>query len=102
MTIRSEKRELQRSVDALFDNSRSSRPISWSRNRSVKSLTDMITGKHGLFRKSPLGKRVDYSARSVVVVDPDLKLHQCGLPQKIAIELFQPFIDPAVGGIEAP
>jgi DNA-directed RNA polymerase subunit beta' len=90
--IRNEKRMLQQSVDALFDNSRCRRPVLGSNNRPLKSLTDMIKGKQGRFRENLLGKRVDYSARSVIVVGPDLKLHQCGLPKKIALELFQPFI----------
>ena len=90
--IRNEKRMLQQSVDALFDNGRCRRPVFGSRNRPLKSLTDMIKGKQGRFRENLLGKRVDYSARSVIVVGPELKLHQCGLPKKIALELFQPFI----------
>ncbi|NCF40676.1 MAG: DNA-directed RNA polymerase subunit beta', partial [Planctomycetia bacterium] len=90
--IRNEKRMLQQSVDALFDNGRCRRPVLGSSNRPLKSLTDMIKGKQGRFRENLLGKRVDYSARSVIVVGPTLKLHQCGLPKKIALELFQPFI----------
>jgi DNA-directed RNA polymerase subunit beta' len=90
--IRNEKRMLQQSVDALFDNNRCRRPVLGSSNRPLKSLTDMIKGKQGRFRENLLGKRVDYSARSVIVVGPDLKLHQCGLPKIIALELFQPFI----------
>ena len=90
--IRNEKRMLQQAVDNLFDNSRCRRPALGSNNRPLKSLTDMIKGKQGRFRQNLLGKRVDYSARSVIVVGPDLKLHQCGLPKKIALELFQPFI----------
>ncbi len=90
--IRNEKRMLQQSVDALFDNGRCRRPVLGSANRPLKSLTDMIKGKQGRFRENLLGKRVDYSARSVIVVGPELKLHQCGLPKKIALELFQPFI----------
>jgi DNA-directed RNA polymerase subunit beta' len=90
--IRNEKRMLQQSVDALFDNNRCKRPVLGSSNRPLKSLTDMIKGKQGRFRENLLGKRVDYSARSVIVVGPDLRLHQCGLPKKIALELFQPFI----------
>jgi DNA-directed RNA polymerase subunit beta' len=90
--IRNEKRMLQQSVDALFDNNRCRRPVLGSSNRPLKSLTDMIKGKQGRFRENLLGKRVDYSARSVIVVGPDLHLHQCGLPKKIALELFQPFI----------
>jgi DNA-directed RNA polymerase subunit beta' len=90
--IRNEKRMLQQSVDALFDNGRCRRAVLGSANRPLKSLTDMIKGKQGRFRENLLGKRVDYSARSVIVVGPELKLHQCGLPKKIALELFQPFI----------
>jgi DNA-directed RNA polymerase subunit beta' len=90
--IRNEKRMLQQVVDALFDNGRCKRPIMSSGNRQLKSLTDMIKGKQGRFRENLLGKRVDYSARSVIVVGPELKLHQCGLPKYIALELFQPFI----------
>lgn len=90
--IRNEKRMLQQSVDALFDNGRCRRPVLGASNRPLKSLTDMIKGKQGRFRENLLGKRVDYSARSVIVVGPELKLHQCGLPKKIALELFQPFI----------
>src|SRR5688500_6594486 len=90
--IRNEKRMLQQAVDALFDNGRCRRPVLGSSNRPLKSLTDMIKGKHGRFRENLLGKRVDYSARSVIVVGPELKLHQCGLPKKIALELYQPFI----------
>ena len=90
--IRNEKRMLQQSVDALFDNNRCKRPVLGSSNRPLKSLTDMIKGKQGRFRENLLGKRVDYSARSVIVVGPELKLHQAGLPKKIALELFQPFI----------
>jgi DNA-directed RNA polymerase subunit beta' len=90
--IRNEKRMLQQAVDALFDNSRCKRPVMGSSNRPLKSLTDMIKGKQGRFRENLLGKRVDYSARSVIVVGPELRLHQCGLPKKIALELYQPFI----------
>ncbi len=90
--IRNEKRMLQQAVDALFDNNRCRRPVLGSSNRPLKSLTDMVKGKQGRFRENLLGKRVDYSARSVIVVGPELKLHQCGLPKKIALELFQPFI----------
>jgi DNA-directed RNA polymerase subunit beta' len=90
--IRNEKRMLQQSVDALFDNNRCKRPVLGSSNRPLKSLTDMIKGKQGRFRENLLGKRVDYSARSVIVVGPELRLHQCGLPKKIALELYQPFI----------
>jgi DNA-directed RNA polymerase subunit beta' len=90
--VRNEKRMLQQSVDALFDNNRCKRPVLGSSNRPLKSLTDMIKGKQGRFRENLLGKRVDYSARSVIVVGPNLLLNQCGLPKKIALELFQPFI----------
>src|ERR1700753_2931353 len=90
--VRNEKRMLQQSVDALFDNNRCKRPVLGSSNRPLKSLTDMIKGKQGRFRENLLGKRVDYSARSVIVVGPNLDLHQCGLPKKIALELYQPFI----------
>jgi DNA-directed RNA polymerase subunit beta' len=90
--IKNEKRMLQQSVDALFDNNRCKRPVLGSSNRPLKSLTDMIKGKQGRFRENLLGKRVDYSARSVIVVGPQLRLHQCGLPKKIALELYQPFI----------
>ena len=90
--IRNEKRMLQQSVDALFDNNRCKRPVLGSSNRPLKSLTDMIKGKQGRFRENLLGKRVDYSARSVIVVGPRLRMHQCGLPKKVALELFQPFI----------
>jgi DNA-directed RNA polymerase subunit beta' len=90
--IRNEKRMLQQAVDALFDNNRCRRPVLGSSNRPLKSLTDMIKGKQGRFRENLLGKRVDYSARSVVVVGPELQMHQCGLPKKIALELYQPFI----------
>ena len=90
--IRNEKRMLQQAVDALLDNGRCRRPVLGSSNRPLKSLTDMIKGKQGRFRENLLGKRVDYSARSVIVVGPELKLYQCGLPKKIALELYQPFI----------
>ncbi|MHC4985477.1 MAG: DNA-directed RNA polymerase subunit beta', partial [Planctomycetota bacterium] len=90
--IRNEKRMLQQAVDTLFDNSRCRRPVQGTANRPLKSLTDMIKGKQGRFRENLLGKRVDYSGRSVIVVGPELKLHQCGLPKKIALELYQPFI----------
>ncbi|TVR11071.1 MAG: DNA-directed RNA polymerase subunit beta' [Planctomycetota bacterium] len=90
--IRNEKRMLQQAVDALFDNGRCQRAVFGSGNRPLKSLTDMIKGKQGRFRENLLGKRVDYSARSVIVVGPRLKLHQCGLPKAIVLELFQPFI----------
>ena len=90
--IRNEKRMLQQAVDSLLDNGRCRRPVLGSNNRPLKSLTDMIKGKQGRFRENLLGKRVDYSARSVIVVGPHLKLYQCGLPKRIALELFQPFI----------
>ena len=90
--IQNEKRMLQQAVDALLDNGRCRRPVLGSSNRPLKSMTDMIKGKQGRFRENLLGKRVDYSARSVVVVGPELKLHQCGLPKRIALELYQPFI----------
>src|SRR5919201_1645639 len=90
--IRNEKRMLQQSVDALFENNRCKRPVLGNSNRPPNSLIEMIKGKQGRFRENLLGKRVDYSARSVIVVGPELKLHQCGLPKKIALELFQPFI----------
>jgi DNA-directed RNA polymerase subunit beta' len=90
--IRNEKRMLQQAVDSLMDNGRCRRSVLGSNNRPLKSLADMIKGKQGRFRENLLGKRVDYSARSVIVVGPDLKLYQCGLPKKIALELYQPFI----------
>jgi len=90
--IRNEKRMLQQAVDSLMDNGRCRRSVLGSNNRPLKSLTDMIKGKQGRFRENLLGKRVDYSARSVIVVGPNLKLYQCGLPKKIALELYQPFI----------
>ncbi|GAB3132002.1 DNA-directed RNA polymerase subunit beta' [Novispirillum itersonii] len=90
--IRNEKRMLQESVDALFDNGRRGRAITGANKRPLKSLADMLKGKQGRFRQNLLGKRVDYSGRSVIVVGPELKLHQCGLPKKMALELFKPFI----------
>ncbi len=90
--IRNEKRMLQESVDALFDNGRRGRAITGANKRPLKSLSDMLKGKQGRFRQNLLGKRVDYSGRSVIVVGPELKLHQCGLPKKMALELFKPFI----------
>ena len=90
--VRNEKRMLQQAVDALFDNARCKRTTNGSNNRPLKSLTDLIKGKQGRFRENLLGKRVDYSARSVIVVGPTMRLYQCGLPKKIALELFQPFI----------
>ena len=89
---RNEKRMLQESVDALFDNSRKTKPITGNNRRPLKSLSDIIKGKQGRFRQNLLGKRVDYSGRSVIVVGPELKLHQCGLPKTMALELFKPFI----------
>ncbi|GAB4122764.1 MAG: DNA-directed RNA polymerase subunit beta' [Rhodothalassiaceae bacterium] len=90
--IRNEKRMLQEAVDALFDNGRRGRTITGTNKRPLKSLSDMLKGKQGRFRQNLLGKRVDYSGRSVIVVGPELKLHQCGLPKKMALELFKPFI----------
>ena len=90
--LRNEKRMLQEAVDALFDNSRRTRPTKGHNNRPLKSLADMLKGKQGRFRQNLLGKRVDYSGRSVIVVGPELKFNQCGLPKKMALELFEPFI----------
>src|SRR3990167_8172442 len=90
--IRNEKRMLQESVDALFDNGRHGRPVTGAANRPLKSLSDMLKGKGGRFRQNLLGKRVDYSGRSVIVIGPELKLNQCGLPKKMALVLFEPFI----------
>jgi DNA-directed RNA polymerase subunit beta' len=90
--VRNEKRMLQEAVDALFDNGRRARVITGANKRPLKSLSDMLKGKQGRFRQNQLGKRVDYSGRSVIVVGPELKLHQCGLPKKMALELFKPFI----------
>ncbi len=90
--VRNEKRMLQESVDALFDNGRRGRVITGANKRPLKSLSDMLKGKQGRFRQNLLGKRVDYSGRSVIVVGPELKLHQCGIPKKMALELFKPFI----------
>ncbi|MDP8230270.1 MAG: DNA-directed RNA polymerase subunit beta' [Candidatus Gorgyraea atricola] len=90
--IRNEKRMLQESVDALFDNGRHGRPVLGPANRPLKSLSDMLKGKQGRFRQNLLGKRVDYSGRSVIVIGPELKLWECGLPKKMALELFEPFI----------
>ena len=89
---RNEKRMLQESVDALIDNSRRGRPVTGAGNRPLKSLSDMLKGKQGRFRQNLLGKRVDYSGRSVIVVGPELKLYQCGLPKEMAVELFKPFV----------
>ncbi len=90
--IRNEKRMLQEAVDALIDNGRRGRPVAGSSKHKLKSLSDMLKGKQGRFRQNLLGKRVDYSGRSVIVVGPDLKLHQCGLPKRMALELFKPFV----------
>ena len=90
--VRNEKRMLQEAVDALIDNGRRGRPVTGPNNRALKSLSDMLKGKQGRFRQNLLGKRVDYSGRSVIVVGPSLKLHQCGLPQQMALELFKPFV----------
>jgi DNA-directed RNA polymerase subunit beta' len=90
--LRNEKRMLQEAVDALFDNGRRSKAIRGRGKRPLKSLSDMLKGKQGRFRQNLLGKRVDYSGRSVIVVGPELKLHQCGLPKAMALELFKPFI----------
>jgi len=90
--INHEKRLLQEAVDALIDNGRRSRPVTGSNNRPLKSLSDMLKGKEGRFRKNLLGKRVDYSGRSVIVVNPHLRLHQCGIPKEMALELFKPFV----------
>ena len=90
--VNNEKRMLQEAVDALFDNGRRGRPVTGTGNRALKSLSDMLKGKQGRFRQNLLGKRVDYSGRSVIVVGPQLKLHQCGLPKQMALELFKPFV----------
>ena len=90
--VNNEKRMLQEAVDSLFDNGRRGRPVTGPGNRPLKSLSDMLKGKQGRFRQNLLGKRVDYSGRSVIVVGPSLKLHQCGLPQQMALELFKPFV----------
>ncbi|MZP30246.1 DNA-directed RNA polymerase subunit beta' [Heliobacterium undosum] len=90
--VRNEKRMLQEAVDALIDNGRRGRPVTGPGNRPLKSLSDMLKGKQGRFRQNLLGKRVDYSGRSVIVVGPELKLHQCGLPKEMALELFKPFV----------
>ena len=90
--VRNEKRMLQESVDALFDNGRRGRVITGTGKRPLKSLAEMLKGKQGRFRQNLLGKRVDYSGRSVIVSGPELKLHQCGLPKKMALELFKPFV----------
>ncbi len=90
--VRNEKRMLQEAVDALFDNGRRGRPVTGPGNRALKSLSDLLKGKQGRFRQNLLGKRVDYSGRSVIVVGPELKIYQCGLPKEMAIELFKPFV----------
>lgn len=90
--VRNEKRMLQEAVDALIDNGRRGRPVTGAGNRALKSLSDLLKGKQGRFRQNLLGKRVDYSGRSVIVVGPELKLHQCGLPKEMAVELFKPFV----------
>ena len=90
--VRNEKRMLQESVDALIDNGRRGRPVTGAGNRALKSLSDMLKGKQGRFRQNLLGKRVDYSGRSVIVVGPDLKIYQCGVPKEMAVELFKPFV----------
>ena len=90
--VRNEKRMLQEAVDALIDNGRRGRPVTGPNNRPLKSLSDMLKGKQGRFRQNLLGKRVDYSGRSVIVVGPELKMYQCGLPKEMALELFKPFV----------
>ena len=90
--VRNEKRMLQESVDALIDNGRRGKPVTGAGNRPLKSLSDMLKGKQGRFRQNLLGKRVDYSGRSVIVVGPELKIYQCGLPKEMAVELFKPFV----------
>ena len=90
--VQNEKRMLQEAVDALVDNGRRGRPVTGPGNRPLKSLSHMLKGKQGRFRQNLLGKRVDYSGRSVIVVGPNLKMYQCGLPKEMAIELFKPFV----------
>ena len=90
--LRNEKRMLQEAIDSLFDNSRKSNAVKAEGGRALKSLSDVLKGKQGRFRQNLLGKRVDYSGRSVIVVGPDLKLHECGLPKDMGAELFKPFI----------
>lgn len=90
--VRNEKRMLQESVDALIDNGRRGKPVTGAGNRPLKSLSDMLKGKQGRFRQNLLGKRVDYSGRSVIVVGPELKIYQCGIPKEMAVELFKPFV----------
>ncbi len=92
IVVKNEKRMLQEAVDALIDNGRRGKPVVTQNNRELKSLSDMLKGKQGRFRQNLLGKRVDYSGRSVIVVGPNLKMHQCGLPKKMALELYKPFI----------
>ena len=92
LIIRNEKRMLQEAIDALIDNGRRGKAVVGLNNRPLKSLSDIIEGKQGRFRQNLLGKRVDYSGRSVIIVGPELKLNQCGLPREMAIELFQPFV----------
>ncbi|MDY5585085.1 MAG: DNA-directed RNA polymerase subunit beta' [Arcanobacterium sp.] len=98
--VNNEKRMLQEAVDALFDNGRRGRPVQGAGNRPLKSISDMLKGKQGRFRQNLLGKRVDYSGRSVIVVGPDLKLHQCGLPKTMALELFKPFVQKRLVDLE--
>ncbi|MCQ4950846.1 hypothetical protein, partial [Bittarella massiliensis (ex Durand et al. 2017)] len=90
--VPNEKRMLQEAVDARIDNGRRGRPVTGPNNRPLKSLSDMLKGKQGRFRQNLLGKRVDYSGRSVIVVGPELKMHQCGLPKEMGLELFKPFV----------
>ena len=90
--VRNEKRMLQEAVDALIDNGRRGRAVTGANNRALKSLSDLLKGKQGRFRQNLLGKRVDYSGRSVIVVGPELKIYQCGVPKEMAVELFRPFI----------
>src|SRR5471030_465354 len=90
--LRNEKRMLQEAIDSLFDNSRKSNAVKAEGGRALKSLSDVLKGKQGRFRQNLLGKRVDYSGRSVIVVGPELKIHECGLPKKMALVLFEPFI----------
>src|SRR4029450_4666001 len=90
--LRNEKRMLQEAIDSLFDNSRKSNAVKAEGGRALKSLSDVLKGKQGRFRQNLLGKRVDYSGRSVIVVGPEMKVHQCGLPKKMALELCKPFI----------
>ena len=93
---------LQEAVDALFDNGRRGRPVTGPGNRPLKSISDMLKGKQGRFRQNLLGKRVDYSGRSVIVVGPELKLHQCGLPKIMALELFKPFVMKRLVDLDRP